>query len=599
MAFMDIMFRRTSKSTSGLESEQERTAEHRSDRAKPGGGFYYWSFFIHKWAGLIGAAWLAALGATGFLLDHDSWRWLQQNKVPAWLTTRALDQNASRNVLRLLQIDPDDETIQVGGGLRGLWTTHDAGKTWTATAFAGGDRPQILAIEPDPSQGWGRLWFATDDGVYVSQDKGASARRLSLPGEYVTYLAAGAGPSDMLGVIDHSRVFTFSTEDPAEIKALDLTPLEKDERPLKVQLSRFLRDLHFGKGVIDPISSLVMNDVGGIAMFVLSLTGLLYWGLPKWWKWRAGAMKSKGLKPNKAARRATIVWLFRLHSATLGVASAVIILYLSVTGVFIGHSRELRGFLRGTLVPQTYLTPAFAMSSWNGWIDSIVGYPDAPGVFSIGSRLGLFTTSDGGKSWAREDDANGKPVLMAQRMRRLGEAVVVTNGMAGPSAIRGAGQANREVVIDDEDMSGTGAGLGGGEMGGAEHARHLRMNGAGGEMRETGAAENASGARRRPEMGMGGMENMFMPTDVTRYGGRLLWKSSNKLYVTDKNGNEIERLELNQPLDPGTPWFTWFLRLHIGTIFWSEWRWVNDAFAILAVFLSVTGLVRWWRQKWI
>jgi hypothetical protein len=37
----------------------------------------------------------------------------------------------------------------------------------------------------------------------------------------------------------------------------------------------------------------------------------------------------------------------------------------------------------------------------------------------------------------------------------------------------------------------------------------------------------------------------------------------------------------------------------MGTIFWSEWKWVNDVFAVLAVFLSVTGLIRWWRQKWM
>jgi hypothetical protein len=605
------------------------------------GGFYYWSFFIHKWAGLIGAVWLAVLGVTGFFLDHDSWRWLQQGKAPAWLSTQSLDQNSARNVLRMLQVDPDDRQIQIGGGARGLWASRDGGKNWTPTAFAAGDHPQVLAIEPDPARGWGALWLATDDGVYMSKDKGATARPVSLMGEYVTSLAAGARATDMLGVIDKSKVFAFSTDDPGKITTLDIAPLPPDQRPADVQLNRFMRELHFGKGINDQMSSLVLNDVGGVAMFVLSLTGLLYWGLPKWWKSRAGAMKAKGVKPNKAARRATIVWLFRLHSATLGIVSAVMLLYLSITGIFIGHGgRELRELMRGTRVPQAYLTPSIGLSNWSGMIDSIVGYPDAPGVFSIGSRLGLFTTGDNGQSWAREEGADGKPVTTAQRMRRIGDKIMLANGMAAASQIRNADATSREVKLDEHvgagghghrhggsggGMSAMGMGamgmgaMGMGAMGmgamGMGDGEHMRHRG-GGERdgattaeetpreatQDRGEEEGAGMGRRRQqatEMGMGGMEGMFMPTDVSRSGDRLLWKSSNKLYVTDENGKEIERFDVAQPQDPGTPWFSWMLRLHVGTIFWSEWRWVNDVFATLAVFLTVTGLIRWWRQKWI
>lgn len=97
---------------------------------------------------------------------------------------------------------------------------------------------------------------------------------------------------------------------------------------------------------------------------------------------------------------------------------------------------------------------------------------------------------------------------------------------------------------------------------------------------------------------MGGMGNMFMPSDVTRMGEKFAWKTSSKLLVTDADGHEIEKQDIKQPMDAGVPWFTWFLRVHMGTIFWSEWRWINDLFSVVAVFLSVTGLVRWWRKKW-
>ena len=112
---------------------------------------------------------------------------------------------------------------------------------------------------------------------------------------------------------------------------------------------------------------------------------------------------------------------------------------------------------------------------------------------------------------------------------------------------------------------------------------------------EAGGGVNAVAEKPAPTS----MEGMFMPSDVTRSGRRFIWKNSNKAYVTDADGQEIARFNIVQPSDPGTPWFRWLLRVHMGTIFWSEWKWVNDIFAVLAVFLSVTGLIRWWRQKWI
>ena len=92
MTAMDHVFGRDAK-TSGAsdpstQDRRPRGASPARDKSAPKGGkaagragkFYYWSFFIHKWAGLVGAAWLAVLGLTGFLLDHDSWRWIQQER---------------------------------------------------------------------------------------------------------------------------------------------------------------------------------------------------------------------------------------------------------------------------------------------------------------------------------------------------------------------------------------------------------------------------------------------------------------------------------------------------------------------------------------
>lgn len=593
MAFLDFVLRRDSASAEP--GAQAAPASAKEKRKQHNAGFYYWNFFIHKWAGLIGLAWLAVLGLTGFLLDHDSWRWLQQGKAPGFLTPATLDANSARGVARLFQIDPSDRARQVAGGPRGLWWTSDGGATWTATRFTDGDHPQILAIEPDPAQGFAALWFGADNGVYVSRDGGVTASLATLKGEYVTWLAAGATSQEMLAVVDRATLLRFDTDAPAATERVELAPLGREAAPTSVQLNRFARELHFGKGVFDPASSLLMNDVGGLAMFVLSLTGLLYWGLPKYWKHRAKAHGAV-TRETKAARRSIIVWLFRFHSPTIGLASLLMLLYLSITGILIGHSRELGDWMKATHLPQAALPPAFGGGSWSGWIDSVVAYPDRPGAFTIGNRIGMFTTQDGGKSWTREE-GNGVSFASAARLRRIGDKILLAGGMAGPSFIRGADHIDHEVSASDAD---------GGHGGG--HHRHRGDAGAmGGDQQRRGGKgdgmRGGDGAAARVATdrfgGMNGMEGMFMPSDVTRLGDNFVWKSSGKAYVTDADGREIEKFDIRQPEDPGTTWFSWLLRLHMGTIFWSEWRWVNDVFAVLAVFLSVTGAIRWWRQKWM
>lgn len=576
MAFMDTVFRRRAADGLSKDVKVDPSAKNipaePARKAAPGGSkLYRWSFIIHKWAGLAGFAWLAVLGVTGFLMDHDEWRWMQQAKAPALLTPADLKEFASRNVVRFHQIDPSSPMDRVSGGPRGLWFSHDAGANWSATAFSDGDHPQVYAVTPDPTLGWGRLWFATDNGVYRSLDKGATAAQAGLRGEHVTSIAASDRPDHLFAVIDRSRVLRYSTAD-QKTEEVALAPLDKKTRPPQVDLIHFVHDLHFGRAFFGPLTSLVMNDIGGLGMLVLSITGLLYWALPKYWK----AQGESAERTSKATKKTTIKWLFNMHSPTIGLVSAVMLLYLSVTGVLLGHGRELLMWMRMVQVPQAYLTPAFGMTSWDGWIESIVAYPDAPGVFTIGSRIGMFTTADGGETFAREEDAKGQPIVAATKLRRLGDKVLVANGMAGPSTIRPDDRV-QEIIAAPEKS---------------------RMLGVGGPGMGARPPAPPEGMDHKKKLGMGGMEGMFMPTDVTQMGDKLLWKSSNKFFVTDAEGRSLESFEINQPNDEGVPWFNWILRLHMGTLFWSEWKWINDIFAIGVVFLTCTGLIRWWRRKW-
>lgn len=603
MAFLDMVFRRVGEMSPPPDKvekiESPRLAP--AQKMQPGGSkLYRWSFVIHKWAGLIGGVWLAVLGLTGFLLNHDEWRWMQQGKAPTFLTPADLKEFAARNVTRYHQIDPADADRRIAGGPRGLWFSTDGAKSWTPTRFENGDHPQINVILPQGRTAWDRIWFGTDNGVYISTDRGETARPVGLQGEHVTALAEGASPGELYVVVDRSHLYRYDANDFSRIDEVRLAPLDEKTRPPEVEMLRFVHDLHLGKSFFGPATSLAMNDLGGLGMLVLSITGLLYWGLPKYWKHKAQkakihrleAQKLAGARPasatraeneaRKAAKKTTIVWLFRAHSATIGIASVVMLLYLSVTGILLGHGRELFGLMRMVKVPQAYLTPAFGMTSWDGWIDSVVAYPGAHGVFTLGTRIGMFTTADGGETFAREEDAKGAPVRSASRLRRIGERVFNPNGMAGATTIRADSDPTEKLAAPDQSMD-------------AMIARMVEAF----KKRAGGAPDANMPGMTKKRTGMGGMEGMFMPTDVTQVGDRLLWKSGDKLFATDTEGRSLDSVEVKQPDDPGVTWFHWLLRLHMGTIFWSEFKWINDVFAILAVFLTVTGLIRWWRRKWI
>ncbi|MBG0799854.1 PepSY domain-containing protein [Methylocystis sp. L43] len=571
------------------DSRGAKAAKKKRNRNTP---LYRWSFTIHKWAGLIAAVWLGVLGLTGFFMNNGEWRWLQQVTAPTWLASENVAQNAARNVFRYLQIDPANTSVRVAGGPRGLWRSADGGASWSPTRFEGYAHPQIFAVEADPVRGWERLWIGTDDGLFVTTDKGETARPVALSGESVTALAQGASSSEMLGVVDKSRVFRFDPNTPSKIEMLDLGPLPKEARPESVRLHRLIRSIHFGRGLFEPAISRLINDFGGLAMFFLAITGLLYWGFGKWWRMQAKA-GVRGMSPE--AKRTTTSWLYRIHGATIGLLCAPILLYLALTGIVIDHDRELGDLLRSTMTPKALYTPAFRPSLWDERIDAIVGYPGAPGVFSVGNFLGLFTTADGGKTWAREDDAEGKPIGGANRMRRIGDRIVMMSGMGSNATIRGDDFVFRQAALAPPEGMGIGPGRG---MGRTKEMSERRGDAAAsGNQPPHGAGESA-GRPARPMM-MGAMSRGFAPTDVTAFNGDLLWRTGAKFVVTSLDGARIKMLEPTQPEAPGVPMFMWLRSLHTGALFWSEWRWVNDIFATLALFLIATGLIRWWRQKWM
>lgn len=495
---------------------------------------------LHKWAGLISAVWLCVLGATGFLLDHKEWRWMLFSTVPERVMPESV-KNLSRTVIQLFQVNPDRPMQQVAAGSRGLWVTEDGAKSWQRTQVIGDESEhlQVLALEPDPERGWDRLWIGTDNGIWVSADGGKTLVKAGMEGQRITALTAGASNGELYGVVERSRLFRLRTERPDEPTWLRLERPSKDALPHQIPLRRLIMDLHVGRGLFAEGASLLLNDLASLGLCALALSGVFYWGFPKYWRHR----RRNGGQVRVETKRQTVIWLFRLHGPVIGLCAALPLLYLVITGIFFGHVKELREWLGRVQVPSAFHPPVYHLNVWDGWIEAVIGYPGQPEKLSIGTRVGLFTSEDGGRTWSAEQ-AGAERIAAARRLRRFGESFYIGGWMGGGSYLRRQGRAGWLKLSD----------------------HHANMAG-----------------------------------DITRLGdGQIGWLHQGKTVVmTDRSGQTRGQIELTQPVEDGVPWYYVLRQLHDGLIFWQHWKWLNDLFAVLATTLIVTGLIRWWRVKWL
>lgn len=495
---------------------------------------------LHKWAGLLAALWLAVLGTTGFLLDHRDWRWMWQAKVDAGWLPEQLVKTADNAVARIIRANPENTSHRLAGSPRGLWRTEDGGKNWQRPLFEGygARQPQVFSIEADPELGWRRLWVGSDDGVWLSLDEGRTLRPFALPGARVTSLALSGSPGELLGVHERSRIFRLPTTGENVPQWLELSAPAPGAMPERLSLSRWLLDLHTGKGLLSQFASGLINDFAGLAWLVLAISGLLYWLTVRRWK--------RNRRVPEGGRR-ILAWLVNSHSSIVGVCAAVPILYLAISGIYYGHFADLSPWAKTVMVGREWQMPAYSPSSWDGWIEGAATYPNEPDMISVGTRLGLFTSRDSGRTWVLEA-VSGVEMDAARKVIRIGDGVFVPNGMAAPVYMRQGGDEWMKVHRFE-----------------AWVGRHL-------------------------------------PAEVMPWSeGKLAWRHGRDLYITDFSVSEIEtsQAKLSLPKDDGVPWFYVISRLHSGVLIHPQWKWVNDLFALLALTLVATGLVRWWKRKWL
>jgi len=346
------------------------------------------AYKLHKIAGLSAGLILLILGITGFFIDHDKWSFL-------YTTTFKNLPQASKEIDKKLfdayWVDIKDNNHRIVGGKRGIFETFDNGETFTNMS-----KLQCLGIRSDEDG----IFAATSDGVYKLD--GSTWKYFALKGEYINAVALSS--KIIVAVIDKNHLVRIQRDTGGIIGK---SVVEVDESQLKhsIKLSRFVRDLHYGRGLFDGDISLLINDYGAIILSFLAISGYLIYYLIK---------RKKSPKLSKK--------LIKLHSNWFAIISLFPLLILLVTGIFLDHSSGLGKFMKSVTIPHSILPPVYDSLKHDIWSVDYDGK-----TYRIGNRYGVYK-SDDLKDWNLESKG------LAFRMIRK-DTTLYVSGMGAPNRI--------------------------------------------------------------------------------------------------------------------------------------------------------------------
>jgi hypothetical protein len=352
----------------------------------------------HRWIGLAAFVWLFMVGLTGFFLGNPQWRWQHQTVIPGLSTP--VDELGRQHIrhprdwVNLLSVDPSDDRRVLSGGVGGLWFSADRTRTWTGVTFRGmSGAPQIHAIAVDPQRGWDRLLLATDDGIWRLDPQQMSAEREVFDGRHVTSLQIHAPSESVIGVIDRTTLFRYPVSAPQTATLRDLSHASVANPPATTTLVKYGFDLHATAGLPSRTISRLANDYVGLALPTLCLSGFLFWYLPR-------PRLQAGRRVASRVPVSWMKWLFRFHVFVAGLLVLVPLLYLAITGIAMDHKFGFNSWAKKISLDSTRLTGNYDLSTLDGEVITVIAPSTDPSRLTALSRLGSIVSSDGGATWS-------------------------------------------------------------------------------------------------------------------------------------------------------------------------------------------------------
>jgi len=340
---------------------------------------------LHKILGISAGVFLLVLSISGFFLDHKKWSFLYTvtfNNVPSHikLSEKKLFNAYYKNARHI-----------IAGGYRGLFESYDSGKSFKKILSL-----QILSIVPYDN----KLYIATSNGIYSYDFK--NLKEIALRGDYITSLSISK--YRIVVVIDKKELIILDREN---LKIIDKKTVNIREEELQedIKLSRFIRDLHYGRGLFDGDISLFINDYGAIISIFLSLSGYFIWFLIKLKKYPKIIRKS-----------------IKIHANIFTIIAVVPLFILTITGIFLDHSTVLSNFMHSVKISHSLLPPVYNRLKSDIWSVDFDGE-----IYRIGNRYGVYKSKNL-SDWKLENKG------FAYKMIRRG-SILYVSGMGAPNRV--------------------------------------------------------------------------------------------------------------------------------------------------------------------
>ena len=316
---------------------------------------------LHKTSGLTAGVIILILSITGLFLNHDNWKFLHNitlQNVPLELY------KSNNKTFTSYLINQNDENHIITGGTRGVYESFDQGKTFVETLDE-----VVYSIKNDDNF----LYVATGNGLYKKEFKSTIWNKYLLDGKIITSL--NIYKDRLLAVEDKTKVILVDLNNDSILVNSGIN-IPKELLNSDITLSRFVRDLHYGRGLFDGDISLFINDFATIVLIILGFSGFILW-------WLIANIKKSHKYKN------SIKYFVKIHSNIFSILAIIPIIILLITGIFLDHGKDLNKFMKETIISKDYLPPVYRTLKSDIWGADFDGKN-----FYLGNRYGVFKSAD-------------------------------------------------------------------------------------------------------------------------------------------------------------------------------------------------------------